>query len=81
MSADRRAIARHQRGESAAVGESYNEYAAGVHEVEFRHGIESSLPARNLAVEIGLGTVALAFSNAGLIHADRGVPRLVNQTA
>src|SRR5215472_3570334 len=76
-----RMVARRQWRKSAAVAQPDHKDALAVDEIVFRKGIESRLPARNLALEIGLRTVAFTLAHAGLVHARGRVTRFVNQSA
>jgi hypothetical protein len=55
-------IAGGQGRESAAVAHAENEDAIEIDEVVFLHGVEGGLPAFHLALEIRLGTIALALA-------------------
>ncbi|MGA3088307.1 MAG: hypothetical protein ABSD75_06820 [Terriglobales bacterium] len=74
-------IAGGQRRESTAVTQADNEHTIKINEVVFRHSIEGGPPASHFAFEVCLGTIALAFTHSGLVHAHGSVSGLVNETA
>src|ERR1700682_6455098 len=78
-SADRM-LARNQGRESTAIAEPQHKNAIQIDEAVFRKGIEGSLPAFQFALKIGLFAIPSAFADPGLVHANRGVARLINQT-
>src|SRR5438477_1881187 len=71
-------LARNQRGKTASVAQAHHKNAIQVDEIVLAHGVESGLVTFELSLKVGFTAWSpLAFTDARLIHANRGITGLV----